>query len=389
MGSPPGLFVIREDGSLVGLAETPYDSEALLQQLLASYPDLMAGAQIDPAKPRRWLLITRELGVPDEVGAADRWSLDHLFVDQDGVPTLVEVKRSTDTRIRREVVGQMLDYAANAVLHWPVETIRAEFERRCELGGKSAEEELDRFLAGASTPDAFWLGVKTNLQAGRIRLLFVADAIPVELRRVIEFLNQQMNAAEVLGIEVRNYVGEGIRTLAPRVFGQTAQAEQRRSTGAPRRDRPWDKESFFAKLAERQHDAEMSIARALFSWASSRVTKIDYGSGVKMASFIPVLELGESWFGPFRVYTGYRTAYVEIPLGSSGMRAPPFNNDEQKWEFVRRLNAIPGIKIHEELGRFPGIDLEALSEGDRIEQFLSVMDWAVEAVKAAHGRSGF
>ena len=28
-------------------------------------------------------------------------------------PTLVEVKRSSDTRIRREVVGQMLDYAAN------------------------------------------------------------------------------------------------------------------------------------------------------------------------------------------------------------------------------------------------------------------------------------
>ena len=32
------------------------------------------------------------------------------------MPTLVEVKRSSDTRIRREVVGQMLHYAANAVV---------------------------------------------------------------------------------------------------------------------------------------------------------------------------------------------------------------------------------------------------------------------------------
>jgi hypothetical protein len=32
------------------------------------------------------------------------------------VPTLLEVKRSSDTRIRREVVGQMLDYAANGVV---------------------------------------------------------------------------------------------------------------------------------------------------------------------------------------------------------------------------------------------------------------------------------
>jgi hypothetical protein len=44
------------------------------------------------------------------------------------VPTLVEVKRSSDTRIRREVVGQMLDYAANAVVYWPLERLRATFE---------------------------------------------------------------------------------------------------------------------------------------------------------------------------------------------------------------------------------------------------------------------
>lgn len=41
-----------------------------------------------------------------------RWSLDHLVVDQDAVPTFVEVKRASDTRARREVMAQMLDYAA-------------------------------------------------------------------------------------------------------------------------------------------------------------------------------------------------------------------------------------------------------------------------------------
>src|SRR6185312_796656 len=56
------------------------------------------------------------------------WSLDHLFLDEEGVPMLVEVKRSTDTRIRREVVGQMLDYAANALSYWNVAAIKARFE---------------------------------------------------------------------------------------------------------------------------------------------------------------------------------------------------------------------------------------------------------------------
>jgi hypothetical protein len=46
---------------------------------------------------RRWLLVRREAGVPDSETGGSRWSLDHLFIDQEAVPTLVEVKRSDDT----------------------------------------------------------------------------------------------------------------------------------------------------------------------------------------------------------------------------------------------------------------------------------------------------
>src|SRR5690606_13228801 len=99
---------------------------------LAKFPDLLAGDQLPAGVPRRWVLVDREAGLPGEEDGSARWSVDHLFIDQDGIPTLVEVKRSSDTRIRREVVGQMLDYAANAVVYWPVESLRSTFERRCE-----------------------------------------------------------------------------------------------------------------------------------------------------------------------------------------------------------------------------------------------------------------
>ncbi len=49
------------------------------------------------------MLVSREMNVPGEEDGGARWSLDHLFLDQDAIPTLVEVKRSTDTRIRRAV----------------------------------------------------------------------------------------------------------------------------------------------------------------------------------------------------------------------------------------------------------------------------------------------
>ena len=59
---------------------------------------------------------------------------------------MVEVKRSTDTRLRRELVGQMLDYAANAVVYWPLEEIRSRFVGRCEAEGLDPAEELAAFL---------------------------------------------------------------------------------------------------------------------------------------------------------------------------------------------------------------------------------------------------
>lgn len=232
------IFLLQDGGGLVRMSESRYDSEALLQELLAKYPDLLAGDQIDGAEPRRWLLVSREMGVPDEEDGGDRWSLDHLFLDQDAIPTLVEVKRSSDTRIRREVVGQMLDYAANAVVYWPVETIRARFEKTCEAQGTDPATALVTFLGDTGEAEAFWQRAKTNLQAGRVRLVFVADEVPPELRRVVEFLNGQMDPAEVLAVEIKQFTGAGkLTTLVPRLVGQTAAAQQQKKAEPRQRGR--------------------------------------------------------------------------------------------------------------------------------------------------------
>ncbi|MGB7747411.1 MAG: hypothetical protein WBN75_09000 [Verrucomicrobiia bacterium] len=183
-----GIYLVKGNDQLVRMDEKSYDREDLLQELLVKYPDLLAGDQIDSARPRRWLLVKREAELASEEDGTNRWSVDHLFLDQDGIPTIVEVKRSSDTRIRREVVGQMLDYAANAILYWP-EKIRSMFESYCESTGKDPQRELAIFLKGEIDIETFWTRVDTNFQAGKIRLLFVADKIPKELNSIITFLN--------------------------------------------------------------------------------------------------------------------------------------------------------------------------------------------------------
>src|SRR6266566_3216424 len=49
---------------------------------------------------------------------------------------------------------------------------RSAFVRRCERDKKDPEKELQTFLGPESSTEAFWMTARTNLQAGRIRLLF-------------------------------------------------------------------------------------------------------------------------------------------------------------------------------------------------------------------------
>ncbi len=80
------------------MREEPYETEDVLQRLVEDYPTPIAG-DADEAEPRRWVLLRREVAVPSDSSGSVRWSADHFFVDQDAVPTIVEVKRSSDTRM--------------------------------------------------------------------------------------------------------------------------------------------------------------------------------------------------------------------------------------------------------------------------------------------------
>jgi hypothetical protein len=260
---------MKDEDVLVEMTEQLYDSEDKLQGLLEKYPLLLAGDQINSDEPRLWLPIAREVGVPDTKDGSYKWYLDHLFLDQDGISTLVEVKRSTDTRIRREVVGQMLDYAANAVVYWPVESIRLQFEARCTERGIDPEQELKERL-DSDDSEQFWQRVRTNLEAGKVRMLFVADEIPPELQRVVEFLNEQMQAAEVLAIEIKQYVGGGHKTLVPRLIGQTSKSQATKGRTSVKTNR--------ATFLQSCDDTGVLLFKPLLELAGKHGVKLNWGT---------------------------------------------------------------------------------------------------------------
>lgn len=228
MESKQDAVFLIEGENLVELYRAPYELEDDFQAQLARHPQLLGGGQFPGITPRRWLLVDRELPVPDKAEGSGRWSIDHLFVDQDGVPTLVEVKRATDTRLRREMVGQMLDYAANGARYWPGELLRGRWEASLPTG---ADPHVEIQAFAGTDADDFWSEVSENLSDGRVRMLFVSDDIPTELQTVIEYLNEQMDKAEVFGIAISRYAGQNLSVLVPRVVGSSVRAQQSKTAG--------------------------------------------------------------------------------------------------------------------------------------------------------------
>jgi hypothetical protein len=171
------VFSIAPDGGATPLDPVHCrDEDRDLQKLLAQNPEILPGDQIRPEDPCRWLLVRREVPVADPATGSNRWSIDHVFADQDAVPTLVECKRFADSRARREVVGQMLEYAANGQHYWEPEELEKLAVRTAAEAGTSLEEALAALEpTGSQSPEEFFAAFARNLREGRVRLVFFLE----------------------------------------------------------------------------------------------------------------------------------------------------------------------------------------------------------------------
>ena len=261
------------------------------------------------------------------------------------------------------LIGQWRVFRPTLRLHAPLKGNRLLTRSASSWGRSSGEAE-------------FWLRVKTNLEAGRIRLLFVADAIPSELRRIIEFLNKQMNPAEVLGVELRQFEGQGLRTLVPLVVGQTQEATQKRNPSGGQ-DRQWDEASILSEIKSRFSEPEFDVARRVANWMKSSGGRLWFGKGQSSGSMgVTLTSKDRVEFYPIILWT-----YGRIEIQFQWMKGRPFFDEiENRRELMRRLNQIGGVNISEEnLTKRPSVPLSVLSSSPaKTEQFLDTLNWTVE-----------
>jgi len=377
------IYLIGADDQLTRVDRAGYALESDLQRLIDRHPELIPGGAVDALNPRRWLVIRSEAGIPNEEGGPQWWSVDHLLVDQDGVPTFVEVKRSNDTRIRREVVAQMLEYAANGTAYWQVGTLRTWFEEAELAIGRDPDTVLSDFLSGAQLDaDTFWDRVGENLQAARVRCVFVADEIPPTLRRLVEFMNEHLDTIEVLAVELPQYVGAGehpLKALVPRLVGQTAKAQALKSGGGPRPSKRWDEASFMAEVSERHGPEARAVSQEILEWVRAHADRVDWGSGAQQGSLIAVAERPGTRVG--RVFfTVWTTGYVEITFQYL-MSDPAFSDVGSREALRQQLNDLPGVAMSPSgIDRRPSIPFAILQQPGVLKAFLAVFEGVVGAL---------
>jgi ribosomal protein L30E len=377
-----GMFLMHETGELVPMRDTAYDTESQLQEWLARYPDLLPGDQVDAETPRKWLLVCREARIPEEEEGAGRWSVDHLFLDQEGIPTLIEVKRSSDSRIRREVVGQMLDYAANAAAYWKVQTIRSMLEDRCRVEKREVPSEMKAVLQ-IEDVEEFWASVAKNLESKKIRLIFVADEIPKELRRIVEFLNEDLANVEVLALEVKRFEGSSgtkVRTIVSKVIGQTSLAESRKRPAAGMGETQVSTDEMLLMVERASGVDAKTLAKQAVEWAlKNGMSELRLS---KRVSFLATDGKGEG----HRLFTVGMTSKCKPPEGRMSFRmdmlgkSKAFANPENKAEFLRRVNEASGGNLVGMDGTFQHVPLAKMNT-PKMEAMLEVMSWAKEKIR--------
>lgn len=188
-------------------------TEAEIQAFVQAHATSLPIREIDPAFVNPVPICT-ELNTP-------AGPIDNFMVTASGLPVLVECKLWRNPEGRREVVGQILDYAKE-LSRWSSSDLQREVNRRLKREGNALLElvrEVDPTVDETEFNDA----LTTNLRRGRFLLLIVGDGIREGVEAISEYLQRHAGLHFSLGlVELPLFMlPNGDRIITPRVLAKT------------------------------------------------------------------------------------------------------------------------------------------------------------------------
>jgi hypothetical protein len=212
--------------------------ERFLQKLIERSPNLLPLTEID-ATFSNPIHLCRELSTP-------AGPIDNFLVTSSGHPIIVECKLWRNPGARREVIGQILDYAKE-MARFTSADLQREVNRRL---GTNGDVVFD--LVQKSCPEtdqiAFNDSLSRNLRKGRFMLLIVGDGIREGVETIAEYLAEHSGLHFTLGlVELPVFeLPNGELLVTPRVVANTTLIRRTVFEHAP--EDPFDREHEISQL---------------------------------------------------------------------------------------------------------------------------------------------
>ena len=221
------LVVLDSDSPARTISRVPEGEttrEHPLRDLIFDNPAILPLTELDPG-------IGRVVAVAKELNLPGSGFIDVLLVSEHGRLIVVECKLWRNPQARREVIGQVLDYAGE-LARIGYEGLQRAISSRLKRQGNV----LHQLIAGAgSTISEATLvdRVDRDLAAGRFLLLIVGDGITEGAQRIGAFLTRHAGLAfDLAMIEIAEYretapgSTQPRRILHPRILARTAVIER-------------------------------------------------------------------------------------------------------------------------------------------------------------------
>lgn len=188
-------------------------NEAWIQQIAFENPECLPVNEIDSTY-QDIIPVCMELSTP--VGP-----IDALYITTSGQLVLLEAKLWRNPEARREVVGQILDYAKEFT-RWSYEDLQREVSKRTGIKGNVLYELAKDGAPGLDEAN-FVDNVSRSLLRGDFMLLIVGDGIREGVEAIAEYLDKYAGVNFTLGlVELGVYsINENERLIQPRLLAKT------------------------------------------------------------------------------------------------------------------------------------------------------------------------
>lgn len=188
-------------------------SEAQVQTFVHSHPECLPIAEVDP-------VFVSPVALCCELNTV-AGKIDNLLITPSGLPIIVECKLWRNPEGRREVVGQILDYAKE-LSRWSSSDLQREVAKRTNLPGNPI---LSLLAAAGHQVDeiSFNDALTSNLRRGRFLLLIIGDGIREGVEAIANYLQGHSGLHFSLGlVEMPIFrLPDGSHLVTPRVLART------------------------------------------------------------------------------------------------------------------------------------------------------------------------